>query len=347
MGSTNRPFNKLLGSTNLLGKLTKYSSIIKDEYSNQYFKKFQTMRYLEILTILSIIFYPITFIFAILWFIFYSSKDIELCLFLRHNSNYKPQTEQDAFYYSIITNDQLISKIARFNKTKRLLMIILAIPLLGSLLFIMFSIITLGILPLYLISEKKRPEKYIKSMTRGTHFSNIRGYVRPVTQPVFQQYSSEQASIRSSENKNYEELTKREITQLKGMLKVEKEISLNDIARMFEREESKIKLAIYEIVGSEKTDIAIDGNIVRMITPRITRITSINLENVEDEESNLCQICSTEIFKGEDFAACPHCDNIFHISHIEEWLKQKELCPVCRNNLNFDNDIIIVNAKKR
>ncbi|MFQ5980359.1 MAG: hypothetical protein ACE5OZ_19660 [Candidatus Heimdallarchaeota archaeon] len=63
-----------------------------------------------------------------------------------------------------------------------------------------------------------------------------------------------------------------------------------------------------------------------------------------DEESTICSDCGTptkscQICRGaigfrDSMASCPHCQNEFHLSHMQEWLKVAGECPICRQRLN-------------
>jgi len=48
-----------------------------------------------------------------------------------------------------------------------------------------------------------------------------------------------------------------------------------------------------------------------------------------------CTICLIELKNG-DSAKQLSCDHIFHSDCIDEWLRRKKACPVCRNEVNVE-----------
>ena len=43
-----------------------------------------------------------------------------------------------------------------------------------------------------------------------------------------------------------------------------------------------------------------------------------------------CMICNGRIERGTKIARCLHCDNLYHINHLETWLRFNPKCPVCK-----------------
>lgn len=43
-----------------------------------------------------------------------------------------------------------------------------------------------------------------------------------------------------------------------------------------------------------------------------------------------CMICNSKIESGTQIARCQLCDNIYHINHLETWLRFNPKCPVCK-----------------
>ena len=56
------------------------------------------------------------------------------------------------------------------------------------------------------------------------------------------------------------------------------------------------------------------------------RMASTDLEEV-------CMLCRKKIKAGEVYLKCPYCQNIFHRTHLLEWIKVKATCPVCKHEL--------------
>ncbi|KAJ8534823.1 hypothetical protein K7X08_016551 [Anisodus acutangulus] len=45
-----------------------------------------------------------------------------------------------------------------------------------------------------------------------------------------------------------------------------------------------------------------------------------------------CPICLVEYIAGESIRLIPLCQHCFHAHCVDEWLKMKATCPVCRNS---------------
>ncbi len=58
----------------------------------------------------------------------------------------------------------------------------------------------------------------------------------------------------------------------------------------------------------------------------------------------LCSVCRSVMNTSEDLVKCKFCNSRAHRDHITGWLKIKQICPVCRNNLK-PNDLITVESK--
>lgn len=63
------------------------------------------------------------------------------------------------------------------------------------------------------------------------------------------------------------------------------------------------------------------------------------------ESTKRCRICRGVIGFGDSMASCPHCQDEFHLSHIQEWLKVAGECPICRKPLKQGN-LILGGAKR-
>ena len=51
-----------------------------------------------------------------------------------------------------------------------------------------------------------------------------------------------------------------------------------------------------------------------------------------DEEEHVIQGFATD----EEILRCNHCDNPFHNNHLQEYVKIKGECPVCKEELKID-----------
>ena len=56
-----------------------------------------------------------------------------------------------------------------------------------------------------------------------------------------------------------------------------------------------------------------------------------------DNDKKKCIICLENYVNGDDSIALP-CIHIFHASCIKTWLKENSLCPICKNEIKYDNE---------
>jgi hypothetical protein len=62
----------------------------------------------------------------------------------------------------------------------------------------------------------------------------------------------------------------------------------------------------------------------------ITKETCWNCEEILPK----CMICNSKIERGTKIARCQLCDNIYHINHLETWLRFNPKCPVCKEAID-------------
>jgi DNA-binding Lrp family transcriptional regulator len=55
----------------------------------------------------------------------------------------------------------------------------------------------------------------------------------------------------------------------------------------------------------------------------------------------LCSVCRSVMNTSEDLVKCKFCNSRAHRDHMTGWLKIKQICPICRNNLRL-SDLITV-----
>ena len=56
-----------------------------------------------------------------------------------------------------------------------------------------------------------------------------------------------------------------------------------------------------------------------------------------DNDKKKCIICLENYVNGDDSITLP-CIHIFHTSCIKTWLKENSLCPICKNEIKYDNE---------
>ena len=64
-----------------------------------------------------------------------------------------------------------------------------------------------------------------------------------------------------------------------------------------------------------------------------TNISNIGSWSWVAKKQTVCMICKLLIRSTQTVSRCPMCFSLFHADHIFEWLKVKEKCPVCLQNL--------------
>ena len=55
----------------------------------------------------------------------------------------------------------------------------------------------------------------------------------------------------------------------------------------------------------------------------------------------VCSVCRSVMNTSEDLVKCKFCNSKAHRDHMTGWLKIKQICPICRNNIK-SNDLISV-----
>ncbi|KAK7389711.1 hypothetical protein VNO78_24985 [Psophocarpus tetragonolobus] len=57
------------------------------------------------------------------------------------------------------------------------------------------------------------------------------------------------------------------------------------------------------------------------------------VEENEEQQSEYCSVCLSQICKGEKARSLPVCNHIYHADCIGAWLKNHTTCPLCRNKI--------------
>lgn len=66
-----------------------------------------------------------------------------------------------------------------------------------------------------------------------------------------------------------------------------------------------------------------------------------NLPNMLEDQK--CVVCFTPWNSGGSIVVCKHCKSGGHKSHIEDWVTQKGLCPLCRQAIK-KSDLYEINT---
>ncbi|XP_076954844.1 uncharacterized protein LOC143629459 [Bidens hawaiensis] len=83
-------------------------------------------------------------------------------------------------------------------------------------------------------------------------------------------------------------------------------------------------LALEERIGDVKTGLTEEA-ILNLLKPR----KHFSFMAIATQNSEPCCICQEEYNNGDDIGTLD-CGHEFHIGCIKEWLKQKNLCPICK-----------------
>jgi hypothetical protein len=59
-----------------------------------------------------------------------------------------------------------------------------------------------------------------------------------------------------------------------------------------------------------------------------------------DSETIKCSVCKLPISFESTWAKCPKCDHLAHKEHLQEWVKVKGTCPVCKEKIKPDDLIV-------
>lgn len=47
-----------------------------------------------------------------------------------------------------------------------------------------------------------------------------------------------------------------------------------------------------------------------------------------------CKICKINLESNQEIVHCPECLSVFHLDHLQKWLKVKFHCPICQYDFN-------------
>lgn len=56
-----------------------------------------------------------------------------------------------------------------------------------------------------------------------------------------------------------------------------------------------------------------------------------------EEIPSKCSVCQGLIKRGENILECPNCSNVAHDNHMEQWMKIKNECPICKTKISKRN----------
>ena len=71
------------------------------------------------------------------------------------------------------------------------------------------------------------------------------------------------------------------------------------------------------------------------------------IDNCMIDKVSICSICLNEIIESQKSRyKCSHCSNTFHTVCMNEWMNIKEICPLCRSDLN-DVDTMFFRIKNK
>jgi hypothetical protein len=86
----------------------------------------------------------------------------------------------------------------------------------------------------------------------------------------------------------------------------------------------------------EESDCKAQANSL-CVSPRKLEVPNLNEPNVTvGEEEDVCPICLEE-YDSENPNIITRCEHHFHLSCILEWMERSDACPICDQEMTFDN----------
>ncbi len=67
---------------------------------------------------------------------------------------------------------------------------------------------------------------------------------------------------------------------------------------------------------------------------KIPMISFSKLNSRKKNFSDTCTVCQTEFSEGEKIKQL-NCQHSYHISCVDEWLKENKVCPICKEDVRF------------
>jgi hypothetical protein len=171
--------------------------------------------------------YIYVWILAIYWLRTYKDKSLRMFTLWQRNPSYQGSFPYLPEYHASLTqHPEYYSKIQTAERIKSILMFTLAIPFVGYILILVFSLVTLGAVPLFLYYALSNPTRYVKRLrrlpqfqprTRGPTYQAPRSDIpSPVqftsTKPTIQTNLSNQTS-RTKITKSKDEIIREPITK--------------------------------------------------------------------------------------------------------------------------------------
>ena len=87
---------------------------------------------------------------------------------------------------------------------------------------------------------------------------------------------------------------------------------------------------------NEEYKILSDENILRIINENVTQLKYSQIENPLNDS---CAICQDDFNPDDDVCKINSCGHIFKNNLINNWLKEKHSCPVCRYNILTNSNV--------
>lgn len=84
--------------------------------------------------------------------------------------------------------------------------------------------------------------------------------------------------------------------------------------------------------GVTSRPTVVPGHQREMITQSFPEFEVGDSRHITGPSVNICAICLSECHPKDILKILPECDHFFHAKCIDEWLRIKIECPVCRNS---------------
>ena len=84
--------------------------------------------------------------------------------------------------------------------------------------------------------------------------------------------------------------------------------------------------------GEFFANLDLNENEKKVLEDRFSQICCTNQEERQENQRLSCAICISDFKEGEKFVYHPGCFHLFHFVCIEEWFREKLVCPICKDN---------------
>ncbi|KAG2279571.1 hypothetical protein Bca52824_050791 [Brassica carinata] len=89
-------------------------------------------------------------------------------------------------------------------------------------------------------------------------------------------------------------------------------------------------LALGDKMGTVSTALSEEA-LLRSLQKSIYQETDGTSPNSLNKDDIKCSICLEEYVDGDEVGSMP-CEHMFHVSCVQQWLRMKNWCPICKTS---------------